>query len=122
MPIPNLPDFYEILSGVSLSPTKASDRYASVQIPFRLAVDVNGPVRDNPPLWLRYPAATKITFESLTQRINKELSAARHSMTVTVQGTPVHDRFAIFILALATLMPSQQGDIVERLNRILGSV
>ena len=122
MPIPDLPDFHEILSETSLSPTKAPDQHASIQIPFIPAVDLNGPVRQEPPLWLRYPNGTKITFERLLQRINKELSAARHSTTVVLQGTPVHDRFAIFTLALATLMPSQQGSIIERLNRILDAV
>jgi hypothetical protein len=39
MPIPDLPDFHEILSGVRLSPTKASDQEASVPIRFALAVD-----------------------------------------------------------------------------------
>ena len=122
MPIPDVPDFYEILSGIRLSPSKASDRNASIQIPFMPAVDVDGPVSQGAPLWLHYPNGTKVTFERLVQRINKELNAARHSTTAVLQGTIVHDRFAMFVLALATLTPSHRGDIISRLNKILDSV
>ena len=122
MPIPDLPDFHEILSGIRLSPTNASHQEASIQIPFMPAVDVSGPVSQEAPLWLYHPKGTKVTFERLIQRINKELGAARHSTTAVLQGTAVHDRFAIFILALATLTPPHQGAIISRLNEILDSV
>lgn len=119
MPIPDLPDFHEILSRIRLSPTKASDQEASIQIPFMPAVDVSGPVSQEAPLWLHYPKATKVTFERLIQRVNKELSASRHATTAVLQSTVVQDRFAIFVLALAALTPSHRGDIASRLNTIL---
>src|ERR1700722_15764553 len=122
MPIPDLPDFHEILSGIRLSPMKASDQEASVQIPFVPAVDENGPLRQESSLWLHYPTGTKVTFERLVERINKDLNAARHSTTAVLQGAIVHDGFAMFVLALATLTPSSQGDIISRLNMILDSV
>jgi hypothetical protein len=86
------------------------------------AVDVSGPVSQEAPLWLHHPKGTKVTFERLIQRINKELGAARHSTTAVLQGAVVHDRFAVFILALATLTPPHQGGIISRLNKILDSV
>jgi hypothetical protein len=122
MPIPDLPDFHEILSGIRLSPTKAPGQEASIQIPFMPAVDVSGPVSQEAPLWLHYPSGTTVTFERLVQRINKELSASRHATTAVLQGKAVHDRFAIFALALAALTPSHRGDIISRLNKILDSV
>lgn len=122
MPIPDLPDFHEILSGIRLSPLKASDQDASIQIPFLPAVDENGPVGQEASLWLNYPNGTKVTFDRLVERINKELSAARHPTTAILEGVRVHDRFAIFVLALAALTPSHRGDIISRLNKILDSV
>lgn len=122
MPIPDLPDFQEILSRIQLSPVKASDQDASVQIPFLPAVDENGHLSQEASLWLHYPNGTKVTFERLLERINKELSATRHPTTAVLQGVRVNDRFALFILALAALTPLHRGDIVSRLNSILDSV
>jgi hypothetical protein len=104
MPIPDVPDFREILSGLRLSPVKASDQEASVQIPFMPAVDVSGPVSQEAPLWLHYPNGTRVAFERVLQRNNKELRAASHATTAVLQGVIVPDRFAIFVLALAKLM------------------
>ena len=113
MPIPDLPDFREILSGIRLSPMKASDQDASVEIPFLPAVDETGPVIQDAPLWLHYPNGTKLPFKRLVDRINKELHASQH---------PRHNDFALYVLALATLMPPQTGDIISRLNKVLGLV
>src|SRR5712664_651686 len=122
MPIPDLPDFQEILSRIQLSPVEASDQAACVQIPFLPAVDESGPLSQEASLWLHYPTGTQVTFERLLERINKELSAARHPTTAVLQGVRVHDRFALFILALAALTPPHRGNIVSRLNNILDSV
>jgi len=112
MPIPDLPDFLEILSGIRLSPVKASGQDASVQIPFLPAVDENGAVSQEA-LWLHYATETKLPFKRLVERINKELLAAHH---------PRHDDFALFVLALASLMPSHRGNVISRLNKVLGLV
>lgn len=122
MPIPDLPDFQEILSRIRLSPEGASDQDACVQIRFLPAVYENGPVIQEPTIWLHYPTGTKLTFERLLERINKELSAARHPTAAVLEGVRVHDRFAIFMLALTALKPTHRGDVISRLNSILGWV
>lgn len=122
MPIPDLPDFQEVLSRIRLSPVQASDQNASVQIPFLPAVDESGPVGQEASLWIHYPTGTKVTFERLLERVNNELNVARHPTTAVLEGVKVHDRFALFVLALAALTPSRRGDIISRLNKILESV
>jgi len=52
MPIPDLPDFQEILSRIRLSSVQASDNDAGVQIPFLPAFDKSGPVSQEASLWL----------------------------------------------------------------------
>ena len=113
MAIPGVPEIRELLTGMKLSPDKASEQQMAVQIPFLPAVDETGYVNERE-LWLHYTAGTKLPFDRLLDRINKELhTVARH---------PKHDDFALFALALAALAPPAQGDMVSRLNKILSRV
>jgi hypothetical protein len=110
MAIPDVPEIRELLAGIKLSPDKASAPLLAVQIPYLPAVDETGYVREHQ-LWLHYPSGTKLPFNRLLDRINKELHHGRH---------PKHDDFALFALALAALAP--QGDIISNLNKVLDHV
>jgi hypothetical protein len=112
VPIPSLPEFHELLSSVQLSAKKATGQNASVQLPALPAVDENGFVREEP-LWLHYPSDTQLPFNRPLERINKELKSKHH---------PRHEEFALFALALVTLLPSRSGDALSRLNFILEAV
>lgn len=112
MPIPNLPEFHELLSGIQLSARKGSGQNAAIQIPCLPAVDEKGFVAEEA-IWLHYPSDTKLPFSRLVERINKELHAVNHAR---------HDEFPLFALALMTLLPSRSGEALSRLNFILEAV
>lgn len=122
MPIPDIPEFQEILSQIRLSPVKESDKGSSVEIPLLPAVDEHGPVSQETSLWLHYPTGTQVTVDRLLERINKELNTARHPTKVALEAKKAHDRFALFVLALAVLTPSHRGDAISRLNTVFNSV
>ncbi|MCI0537316.1 MAG: hypothetical protein L0Z50_19040, partial [Verrucomicrobiales bacterium] len=77
------------------------------------AADKTGRIFPESPLWLHYPADTKITFRSLLERLNKELNVARHSR---------HDEFAVFALAFAALMPPSHSCSVSKINEVISRV
>ncbi len=113
MAIPDVPDLREILSGMRLSLNKPSAQYAAAQIRFLPATDEAGRISQEAPLWLHYPVNTKVTFRGLVERINRELNAGRH---------PRHDDFALFVLAIAMLMPPNYGNAVSRVNGVISRV
>ena len=113
MAIPDIPELREFLIGIRLSRHKPSAPGAGMQLPFLPAVDEAGRLSREPPLWLHYPSGTKVTFQSALERINRELNASRHAR---------HDEFALFVLAIAALMPSAHGGVVSRINRIIAHV
>jgi hypothetical protein len=112
MPIPEIPDFEEILSRIQLAPAKPTDASCYIPLPLVPASDGAGNASQDA-LWLHYPSETKISFERLTERIAKELSSERHAN---------HDVFGLFYLAFACMIPAHQGKYVARLNNVLGYV
>jgi hypothetical protein len=112
MTIPDVPELREVLSGMRLSPDQPTAQDAAVQLPFLPARDETGYINERQ-LWLHYLAETKIPFKRLIDRINKELHISQH---------PRHNDFALFALALAILIPSYKGNIISRLNKVLGLV
>lgn len=112
MAIPDVPELRELMTGVRLSLDGPTAQQVAARIPFLPAVDEAGYVRERQ-LWLHYPAATKVPFQRVRDRINQELQSSRH---------PKHDDFALFALALAALAPPDQGDMVSRVNKIISRV
>jgi hypothetical protein len=113
MTIPDVPDLGELMLGIRLCPNKPPAQNAAVQIPFFPARDEAGRISQEPPLWLYYPADTRVTLKRLVERINKELSVVQHAR---------RDEFALFVLAIAALSPPNYGNVISRVNGIIAQV
>jgi hypothetical protein len=112
MPILEIPIFEEALSAIKLSTHPPHGETKGARLPLRPASDEKGEVTHHS-LWLHYSTDTKITFQRLLDDIAKRLGDTGH---------PKSDEFALFVVALARLMPDHQGSAVARLNTVLASV
>src|SRR2546425_13151145 len=80
MPVPEIPEFEEVLSGIRLAPSSPlKEKMGGTCVPLLVAADETGNARQDAPLWIHYPTETTISFERLLDRIAKELNAAQHS-------------------------------------------
>lgn len=113
MALPDIPEIQEILSQIKLSVKKPSDQDTAIEIPCPPSVDETGQVTQPAPLWLHYPAATKMPFRSLLEKISRNLEIAGHSGS---------NDFALFVIWMAFLIPPRQESRVSRVNRIIAAV
>jgi Apea-like HEPN len=113
MSLPDVPEIREILSQIQLSARKASDQDTAIQIPSPPAVDETGQVNQNAPLWLHYPAETKLPFRRLVERISKDLEMAHHSGNTD---------FSLFVMSLASLMSRREETVLSRVNWIINGI
>jgi hypothetical protein len=112
MPIREIPIIEEALSALQLSPHAPRGERKGEQLPLRPASDETGQLTQDA-LWLHYSTDMKISLQRLLEDIGKQLGDSGH---------PKPDEFAIFVLALARLMPARQGGAVARLNKVLASL
>lgn len=112
MAIREIPILEESLSVVKLASRPPPDNMKGVRLPLKPAADETGKVTQDA-LWLHYSTDPKISFARLLDQIGKELSNLGHSKP---------EEFAIFVLALARMMPAYQGSGIARLNSVLASV
>ena len=109
MAIPERPDLNDFLSGIKLSSGKPPFPNGGIQIPFMPTKDQSG----NMKLWLHHPVDTKVTFKGILKCVKRELIAAQHAR---------RDEFALFVLAIATLMPAAQDSPISKINKIINQV
>jgi hypothetical protein len=112
MPIAEIPEIEEVLSSIQLSSDPPRGDATGVPLPFRPASDETGRVQQES-LWLNYSSETKISFPRLLDKVAKQLGE---------HGHPKSDEVALFVIALARLMPNHVGSAVARLNIVLSSV
>src|SRR2546429_6426546 len=81
MPIPQTPEFDEILGKLALVSNPGDQIAAAKELSIRPALDSTGELRPENRLFLMPPAGTTISIDGLIKRTTKELQQTGHIVT-----------------------------------------
>jgi hypothetical protein len=115
MPIPQTPEFDEILGRLALVSNPGDQIAAAKELSIRPALDSTGELRPENRLFLMPPAGTTISIDGLIKRTTKELQQTGHIVT---------EELTIWLLAIFcsfVRIIGKKGSVAE-LNYLMGCV